>query len=116
MVISNEQSEYAESKIFGEYVATDEHFRFPIYIKKVSTAEDKGVDLYTIRHYKSLGGHWVLSDFHVQGTENVKTFEYKNFDENPEKGMFYKLRFKIQLKKVIDNYTYPHELCVDGGK
>ena len=116
LVISNEQSEYAESAIFGEYVATDEqHFGFPIYIKKISTGEDIGVDLYTIRYYKSLGGHWILSDFHVQGTENVKTFEYKNFNENPEEGMFINYDLKIQLKKVIDNYTYPHELCVDGG-
>ncbi len=116
LVISNEQSEYAESKIFGEYVATDEqHFGFPIYIKKLSTGEDKGVDLYTIRYYRSLGGHWILSDLHVQGTENVKTFEYKNFDENPEGGMFINYDLKLQLKKVIDNYTYPSELCVDGG-
>ena len=28
--------------------------------------------------------------------------------------MFINYDLKIQLK-VIDNYTYPHELCVDGG-
>ena len=69
LVISNEQSEYAESKIFGEYVATDEqHFGFPIYIKKVSTGEDKGVDLYTIRYYKEF--RWSLGFVRLPCTRN----------------------------------------------
>lgn len=116
ITISPDVAEFAERKIYGEYTMTTSFSNNrPVYIMTSSDA-DTGVMIYTIRHSGDLGGRWILSNKRLKETdEDATTFQYINFSEDIESGMFINFNNSKQIQMIVDEYKYPNELCIDGG-